>query len=125
MTREPNLGVSAAAVVEDLMLPPNVWFSPKAAAFLAKCPDGTTKRRAFYLRRKLARIDVRREVDVQIGRAQAFAEGHRVRKNKSALVSKVRHNASRARPVCWGKSEGAFAEGAGAESATDDSGSAL
>ena len=70
------LRTAAARALQGIELTGDVSFSPAALAFLGRRPVG--ERKAFYLRRKLARSDMDRELNIQKVRAERWVAGEEV-----------------------------------------------
>ena len=105
------LRTAAARALQGIELTGDVSFSPAALAFLGRRP-GIRDRKAFYLRRKLARSDMDRELNIQKVRAERWVAGESVGKNKPSTKGPP---ASRARALSW-------ADGAGSDDGDGDEG---
>ena len=107
------LRAAAARALQGIELAGDVSFSPAALAFLGRRPD---ERKAFYLRRKLARSDMDRELNIQKVRAERWVAGEEVGKNRPSTKG---HPASRAKALSWADDadydDGDGDDGAGSE----------
>ena len=107
------LRAAAARALQGIELTGDVSFSPAALAFLGRRP-GTGERKAFYLRRKLARSDMDRELNIQKVRVERWVAGEEVGKNRPSTKGPP---ASRAKALSW-------ADDAGSDDGDEDAGEA-
>ena len=94
------LRTAAARALQGIELTGDVSFSPAALAFLGRRPG---ERKAFYLRRKLARSDMDRELNIQKVRAERWVAGESVGKNRPSTKGRP---ASRAKALSWADDDG-------------------
>ena len=96
------LRTKAARALQGIELTGDVSFSPAALAFLGRRPE-VGERKAFYLRRKLARKDMDRELNIQKVRAERWVAGESVGKNRPSTKGPP---ASRAKALSWADDAG-------------------
>ena len=96
------LRTNAARALQGIELTGDVSFSPAALAFLGRRPE-VGERKAFYLRRKLARKDMDRELNIQKVRAERWVAGESVGKNRPSTKGPP---ASRAKALSWADGDG-------------------
>ena len=97
------LRAAAARALQGIELTGDVSFSPAALAFLGRRPGIGGERKAFYLRRKLARADMDRELNIQKVRAERWVAGESVGKNRPSTKGPP---ASRAKALSWADDAG-------------------
>ena len=93
------LRTKAARALQGIELTGDLTFSPAALAFLGRRPGIGGERKAFYLRRKLARADMDRELNIQKVRVERWVAGEEVGKNAPSTTPASKH--SRRRPLMW------------------------